>query len=237
MIFVANWKMQLGVGKSERLARALVRSIKASPRHGRAVVICPSFPVLDRVSNVLRGTNISLGAQDVFWEKSGAFTGEVSPTELKELGCRFVIVGHSERRHYLGETDAMIGKKVHAAIAAGLTPILCVGEPASVRRARRQASYVTHELKAALRGMRRSRVIVAYEPRWAIGTGKADSPNEVAEMVRVIHETVGRLPVLYGGSVTEKNASTFLRIPGIQGALVGGASLDAMAFSRLIQLS
>lgn len=229
VILVANWKMKLGVGESEKLAKDVVRGLKSSRDHGRAVILCPSFPALDRVADVLRNTNIAIGAQDVFWQTSGAYTGEVSARELKELGCRFVIIGHSERRA-LGEADADVHKKTRAALTAGLTPILCVGEPIAVRRAGRQASYVRQQLAAALKGLRRSRVIIAYEPIWAIGSGKADNPESIARMARVIHATVGAMPVLYGGSVSASNARDFLHTPGIQGALVGGASLHTAEF-------
>lgn len=232
MIIVANWKMNRGIGESEKLARDIVAGLKSSRLHGRAIILCPSFSALDRVARVLRGTNVALCAQDVFWQSSGAYTGEVSARELKELGCRFVIVGHSERRA-LGETDAVVNLKLRAAIAAGLTPILCVGEPLSVRRARRQASHVRKQLTAALKGLRQPKLIVAYEPIWAIGSGKADDPRSASDMARVIRKVVPNAPVLYGGSVNPGNARGFLRAPGIQGALVGGASLDAKKFVRI----
>lgn len=235
MILVANWKMKLGVGESEKLAKDVVRGLTSSHGHGRAVILCPSFTALDRVADVLRNTNIALGAQDVFWQFSGAYTGEVSARDLKELGCRFVIIGHSERRA-LGETDAVVNLKLRAAISVGLTPILCVGEPKSVRRARRQTAYVQKQLISAGKGLRRPRLIVAYEPIWAIGSGKADDPRETGVMASAIRKVAGRVPVLYGGSVTSANAHDFLHAPGIQGALVGGASLDSIEFLKIIYM-
>lgn len=234
MILAANWKMNLGVGESDKLARAIVRTVKSSRAHERSIILCPSFSALDRVGRVLRNTPLTLGAQDVFFESSGAYTGEVSPGELVELGCRFVIVGHSERRVLLGETDAMVNKKLHAAIAAGLTPILCVGEPLAVRRAGHQALYVQKQVTSALVGLRRPRILVAYEPIWAIGTGRADTPASAAAMSRVIRKAAGNVPVLYGGSVKPDNARAYLTTRGIHGALVGGASQKIETFRALL---
>lgn len=248
MILVANWKMNLGVGESEKLARDVVRGLKSSRARNseilhsvqddrkRAVILCPSFPALDRVARVLRSTNVALGAQDAFWQSSGAFTGEVSARELKELGCKFVIIGHSERRA-LGETDNIVNKKLHAALAAGLTPILCVGEPLSVRRTGRQVSYVQKQLKAALKGLRRPRLMVAYEPIWAISTSKSatESPAAAEAMARIIHAVIPGTAVIYGGSVNPANAAAFLKTPGIQGALVGGASLNIKKFLAIVR--
>lgn len=236
MIFVANWKMRLGVGESENLARDILRGLRITLRRAQddKIVICPSYTALDRVADVLRGTRVALGAQDVFWTSRGAFTGEVSALELKELGCSYAIVGHSERRA-LGESDADVGRKVKAALDAKLTPILCVGEPLAVRRAGRQAAFVTRQLKTALRGLRRPRVIVAYEPVWAIGSGKPDDPREASRMSEVIRRVAGNVPVLYGGSVSSKNSRDFLSVPGIHGALIGGASLRSSEFLAIVR--
>ncbi|HHW14807.1 MAG TPA: triose-phosphate isomerase, partial [Firmicutes bacterium] len=192
------------------------------------------------------GTGWGLGAQDVFWEEKGAFTGEVSPGMLQDVGCTHVIIGHSERRQYFGESDETVRRKVGAALAAGLIPIVCVGETLAQREAGQTASLVAGQVRGALAGLAGfdpERLIVAYEPVWAIGTGRNATPADANAVCALIRRTVGelygaeaaaRLRIQYGGSVKPENAAELMREPEIDGALVGGASLEASAFARII---
>lgn len=225
--------------------REAIKLARSTDKKG--VVICPPFVFLPEVKKILK--RASLGAQDVFWEEKGPFTGEVSAAMLKGLGVKYVIVGHSERRRWLKETDEIINKKVKAALKTGLKVILCVGEPLAVRRKGLTAAkrFVADQLKEDLVGLHskfyilNSRLIVAYEPIWAIGTGRADKPRDTAEMVQFIkqflHSTFYILnsKVLYGGSVNSQNAEKFLQLKEIDGALVGGASLKAEEFNKIIR--
>jgi triosephosphate isomerase len=234
-LIVANWKLN---PSAETEAVRLARGSDA-----KNAVICPPFPFLGSVKKVLR--RAKLGAQDVFWETKGAFTGEVSPEMLKKFGAQYVIVGHSERRH-LGETDEMVNKKVLAALRAELSVILCVGEPKSVRRKGIAAAkqYVAAQLKKDLAGtksykLKTNSLIIAYEPIWAIGTGVPDKPEESAAMAAFIKLKAKSLKlkarVLYGGSVKPSNAKAFLSQKEIGGALVGGASLNAKSFRAILR--
>lgn len=239
-IIVANWKMN-----PETLREAVVLA-RASDK--KSVVICPPFPFVESVMRHVRRAEV--GAQDVFWEERGAYTGEVSSAMLKKLGARFVIVGHSERRRWLGETDEMINKKAKAALKAGLTVILCVGEPLSVRRHGLAAAkrFVAGQLKKDLNSLNsisyilNSRLIVAYEPIWAIGTGRPDKPSDTVEMSRFIKKFLHsksyilNSKVLYGGSVNSKNVKSFLHYKEIDGALVGGASVNAREFKKITRI-
>jgi triosephosphate isomerase len=258
-LLVANWKLNpSGLGEAIELA-------KATDKNG--VVICPPFVFLPRIKKVLK--HAALGAQDVFWEKRGAYTGEVSGRMLRELGVSYVIIGHSERRHWLHETDEMVNKKVKAALGAGLKVILCVGEPAKrgltrtsrglTRNERSAKNYIRKQLEKDLRGvrflrnkkslrrstygLRKSALLVAYEPIWAIGTGKADRPSDTAEMAKFIKKFLSTTyhlspttKVLYGGSATSRNIKNFLQYKEIDGALVGGASLNVKEFNKIINI-
>lgn len=229
-LIVANWKLNpVTLREALRLARA---------EDKKGTVIAPPFPFLVAVGGALR--RATLGAQDAFWVPRGAYTGEVSPRQLKALRARYVILGHSERRAQ-GETDRMVSKKVKAVLKEGLTPVLCVGEPWNVRKRGLAAAkrYVARQLRAALKGVPARRVIVAYEPVWAIGTGKADSPAQASEMAGFIKKLStmsygSSVKVLYGGSVTPANAGSFFCEPAIDGALVGGASLRPRSFTKII---
>lgn len=235
-LIVANWKMNpLTVTEAARLARA---------EDKRGVVIAPPAPFLAGVHDVL--VRAKLGAQDVFFEMKGAYTGAVAPAMLTSLGVRYVIIGHSERRAQ-GESDAMVKKKVQLALAKHLTVILCVGEPWSVRKKGMAAAkrFIARQLRMALKGVIRSplrtaRLIIAYEPVWAIGTGKADHPLAAAAIATFIKKLLATryvlhtARVLYGGSVTPHNAAAFLREKSIDGALVGGASLRPRDFMKII---
>lgn len=210
------------------------------------VVICPPELNIKEFTN----PNYKLGAQNCFWANpkkgDGHYTGEISATLLKTAGVKYVIVGHSERRQYLKETNEQINQKVLAVLEAGLTPILCVGEPLEVRRSGFSSakSYVGEQLKANLYGIRlanKKEIVVAYEPIWAIGTGRADKPEETWQMADYIREFLSRkinsLKVVYGGSVNSKNAGNFLNDPRIDGALVGGASLDPKEFLKIVKIA
>ena len=246
-ILVANWKMQLSQAESVERLTALRLGVKD---FGYAVhmVVCPSFTALERAKETLITSKIQLGAQDMFWAEQGAFTGEVSPTQLRELGVTHVILGHSERREFLGETDKMVAQKVESAMAHGLTPIVCVGETAHQRNDNQQESVIVQELERALQctppPSENQMLYVAYEPMWAIGTGEPASPAQAELMrqviVRTLQEKFGaelaahRCGVLYGGSVDAENISHYVRPDSYQGALVGGAGLKPETFLALL---
>jgi triosephosphate isomerase (TIM) len=232
-LIVANWKMNPA---TEKEAVALARAID-SP----STVICPPFPFLKSVGSVLKKG--VLGAQDLFWEETvGPYTGEVSAQELKDAGVRYVIIGHSERRATLRETDGMIAKKLRAAINAGITPILCVGEKLAVREKGEQRTFLFRQLEIdlALVQEETARVYIAYEPIWAIGTGQNDTPEDaeaIAEMIKAHLKKAGAsldAHVLYGGSVNAQNARGFFEQKEIEGALVGGASLKPEEFLGIL---
>ena len=244
-LVAANWKMN----KTVEEARSLVYAMSARLREIKGVerVLCPPFTALLAVHALLEGSDIGLGAQNMYWEEKGAFTGEVSPVMVKEL-CQYVIVGHSERRAYFGETDETVNRKLRAAQKFDLTPIFCVGETLEQYESKRTADVVARQIKLGLAEMDAAfapRVVVAYEPVWAIGTGKASSgPNAndvVGNVIRVALKVLFGEPaaqairVLYGGSVTGANASEFFGQTEIDGALVGGASLKPDDFIAITQ--
>ncbi|HEU5299510.1 MAG TPA: triose-phosphate isomerase [bacterium] len=241
-LVAGNWKMYKTVGDALALAHALAR--EALP-DGVEVALCPPFTALAEVSRALEGSRIRLGAQDMYWEAQGAFTGEISPLMLSDVGCTYVIVGHSERRQHFGETDAAVAKKVGSAFGHGLVPIMCVGERLEERDAGRTDQVVAAQMEAGVAGVgdgQAARLVVAYEPVWAIGTGRSASgeeANRVCGLIRsVLSERFGpagdQVRILYGGSVTGDNAAEFARQREIDGALVGGASLDPQKFLRII---
>ncbi|TAL20714.1 triose-phosphate isomerase [Patescibacteria group bacterium] len=235
---IGNWKMQLNAAESARLASAVMGGLgKSAP--GVEVVLCPSYPALSAVRSALRGSRVALGAQDVFWESAGAFTGEVGASQLKEIGARYVIVGHSERR-LLHETDAEINKKLRAVLTIGLTPILCVGETAAERAAGRRNQILRRQVSLALRGQKLAgkKLLIAYEPVWAIGTGKVCAASEAAKahlFIRSVAQKAASLYTLYGGSIEPKNIGGFARLDEVDGVLAGGASLDAEKFLSLVK--
>ncbi len=239
----ANWKMYKTV--SEALAFA-DRFLSLGPWGPAEAAICPPYPCLMPLAQVLEGSGVALGAQDLHWEKEGAFTGGVSGPMLKHIGCRYVIVGHSERRQYSGDTDERVGLKLRAAFDNDLVPILCVGESLSERESGNAPGVVTGQLRSAVAGLSLQEVsslVVAYEPIWAIGTGRSAKGRDASDMARVIRGVIADLTgqaaadsvrVLYGGSVKPENAGEFLNSPGVDGALVGGASLDPAAFRDIL---
>ena len=244
-LFVAgNWKMNTHAQEAERLASALVRSIGGIEEVDLAV--CPPFPYLSVVGRLLGASRIRLGAQNMYDQPNGAYTGEVSGAMLCDVGCALVVLGHSERRHVLGESDETVCKKVHAALDAGLAPIVCVGETLDQREAGKTQDVVRTQLAGSLAGLSDEQargVVLAYEPVWAIGTGKTATPamaEEVHQFVRERlasqygRETAEAVQVQYGGSVKPDNAHGLLSEPNIDGALVGGASLKADSFTAIV---
>ena len=237
-LVVGNWKMHLG----EPSARALVgQLVTALPFDRVAVAVAPAFPLLRVVLDAAAGTPLTVGAQNMHWEDKGAFTGEVAPTMLSEMGVSFVIIGHSERRAQFGETDAAVSRKVAAARRHGLTPIVCVGENEHERDARRAHDVVVAQIRAAFAdGMlgTAADAVIAYEPVWAIGTGRTPEPADVTAAHGAIRAALSMrfgapalaVRILYGGSVTPASAGSLLQAPEVDGALVGGASLDAGSF-------
>ena len=244
--FVAgNWKMHKTVEEARLLVAEMLEPLQAVKNIEKA--ICPPFPALLPVAAMLAGTDIGLGAQNMHWEEEGAFTGEVSPRMVAEF-ARYVILGHSERRAYFGETDETVHRKVAAALKHDLTPIVCVGETLGEREAGETEAVITRQVRGALTGFPPEAVaamVLAYEPVWAIGTGKAATPEEANRVVKDIiratladlfgAETAAAVRVLYGGSVKPHNAAAFFAQPDIDGALVGGASLKADQFVAIAE--
>jgi triosephosphate isomerase (TIM) len=244
--FIAgNWKMYTTAATARELASAVARGLGDEARV--TVAVCPPFPYLLPVAEVLRGSPVALGAQDVYCEKEGAFTGEVSPPMLTDVGCRYVIIGHSERRHILHENDHLINRKVHTALDAGLHVILCVGETLAEREGNRTETVLDTQLAGGLAGLtadRLANLVIAYEPVWAIGTGRNATPQQAQDAHAFIRRRAGKmfgektasaLPIQYGGSVKPDNAATLLGQPDVDGALVGGASLKADSFLAIVR--
>ena len=234
-IIIANWKMNPGSAKE---AKALA---KASDIAG--LIVCPPFPYLEDVAGILK--KAKLGAQDLFWEEKGAFSGEVSGTQEKELGAEFVIIGHSERRINLGETDDMVAKKVRAAVNDGLVPILCVGETRAEKDKNKTREVVERQLRVGLSRIltEQKEVIVAYEPVWAIGTGNPDTPMNMLGMVKYMKDLLKNIGsqlsvnIIYGGSVKPDNVAQFMEHKEIEGALIGGASLKGEEIQKIVEIS
>jgi triosephosphate isomerase len=243
-LVAGNWKMHGSLPSNQALLEAVAKA--AASLRASSCAVCAPFPYLGQVQSVLTGTRVAWGAQNVSHHAKGAFTGEVSAAMLKEFGCRFVIVGHSERRSLYGEDDGVVALKAQAALEAGLVPIVCVGESLAEREAGQTQRVVERQLDAVLSCVDASRLeaaVVAYEPVWAIGTGRTATPEQAQAVHRFIRERVAaqsrqaaeRLPILYGGSVKGTNASGLFEMPDIDGALVGGASLDAADFAAICQ--
>jgi triosephosphate isomerase len=260
-LIAGNWKMNRTVEEGVQLAKELMPRVQGLP--GADVAVCPPFTTLHAVRQALAGSRIAVGAQDVFWKDSGAYTGMVSPVMLAAIGCSYVIVGHSERRgrfgapdetlrseetlRVFGDTDASVNLKVRAALAHGLTPIMCVGETLPERDAGRTDEVVSGQVRAGLAGVtaeQAASTVIAYEPVWAIGTGRACDAPEANRVCGVVRRTLGevygaataeQVRVQYGGSVTDANAHELLSQADIDGALVGGASLDVAKFGVIVQ--
>lgn len=214
---------------------------------GVEIIVAPPFTALSAVHNVIAESNIHLSAQDVFWEGSGAFTGEVSAPMLKDVGCDYVIIGHSERRQYFGETNERVNRKVKAALAHGLKPIICVGEQLEEREAGRTETVIENHVTGGIAGLSACDMlasVIAYEPVWAIGTGKTATPAQAQEVHNFIRglltnaysdEVASRICIQYGGSVKPENAAELMAQPDVDGALVGGASLEAELFAQIVK--
>jgi len=241
-VIAGNWKMNTTVAEAVELVKAIKEKLHQIA--GVDKVLCPPFVSLTAVKELIKGTSIKLGAQNMYFERSGAYTGEVSPVMLAGL-CDFVILGHSERRGYFGETDQMVNKKVRAALSAGLTPIVCVGESLEQNNAGETVGVITRQVRAAFEGIDSPRgTIIAYEPIWAIGTGKSASGEQANAVIKVIRDTVARtygdqiakaMRIQYGGSANNANIAEFIKQPEIDGALVGGASLKAADFLGIVE--
>jgi len=248
-LVAGNWKMYKTVAEARHLVSEMVPALQSITSVEK--VLCPPFTAILPVSALLEGTDIKLGAQNLFWEIAGPYTGEISPAMVKEF-CQYVIIGHSERRTHFGETDQTVNKKIHAALTHGLIPILCVGETLEENEADRTFEVVFRQVKSGLAGVEwgegtqaGENLVVAYEPVWAIGTGRAATPlgaNEVVKQVirPALAELFGErnaqtIRALYGGSVNSDNAAEFFKETEIDGALVGGASLKAAEFIQIVQ--
>jgi triosephosphate isomerase (TIM) len=246
---VGNWKMHTVSSDARRLARGIVDGMDdLSTKGSVSVAVCPPFPYLALVGGILKGSRIALGAQNLYPEKEGAFTGEVSPTMLLDLGCKYVILGHSERRHILGESDAFINQKVRVALAAGLRVILCVGETLDQHQADQTAAVLDRQLIQGLAGVSAdtlTRLTIAYEPVWAIGSlGHHATPQQAQDAHALIRRRFGQifdeesartLVIQYGGNVKPDNAVQLLSRDGVDGALLGGAGLEAEEFMAVVR--
>jgi len=241
--FVAgNWKMNTTVTEAEQLVLEMLEKLDVT--EGVEKVLCPPFVSLVAISMMLQSSSIKLGAQNMYFETKGAYTGEISPLMLRRL-CEFVILGHSERRWYFGETDEIVSKKVKASVENNLKPILCVGERLEENEAGKTEEVVRRQVTVALTGLEPIRdLVIAYEPVWAIGTGKAASGKQAAATIQFIRDVVAKLwnnsiaqdlRILYGGSVTSANIAEFVLYSEIDGALVGGASLKAEEFVSIVE--
>jgi len=240
-IIAGNWKMFKTAGE----AQAFVAEVKTVA--GVESVVCAPFTALPALVEAVKGTEIKIGAQNLHWEDSGAFTGEISGVMLKDLGVDFVIIGHSERRAYFAETDETVNKKAHAAFKHGLTPIICVGEKLEEREAGRTKDVCKVQTEAALAGLSQEQAaaaVIAYEPIWAIGTGKSSTSADANEVISYIRELVAgqfgaeaaaAIRIQYGGSVKPNNIAEYMGMSDIDGALVGGASLEAASYNQLVE--
>jgi triosephosphate isomerase len=248
--FVAgNWKMNTDSRTSVDLAERIASGSMEVAGQSATVAVCPPFVYLQAVTKALSASSIAVGAQDIYFEANGAFTGEISTSMLKDIGCIYCLCGHSERRHVIGETDELVNRKVTAAIGGGLLPILCVGELLEEREALKTNEVVTRQLKKGLSGLsaeKLSAVTIAYEPVWAIGTGLTATPEQAQEVHALIRELLGQMynetlteeiRILYGGSVKPGNAADLMSQKDVDGLLVGGASLKANDFLAIIRAS
>jgi triosephosphate isomerase len=243
-IIAGNWKMNKTMAEARALASKLIPLV--SGVKDRDIVLAPTFTSLQTVAEAIKGTNMVLAAQNLFWEDKGAFTGEISAEMLLDSGCKYVIIGHSERRQYFGETDETVNKKVRQALNKGLLPIVCVGELLGEREAGKANDVIDRQITGALKGVTAAEmqnIVVAYEPVWAIGTGKTATPDQANEVHAFIRskvkamyttEVAESLRIQYGGSVTPDNVSQLMAKPDIDGALVGGASLKPESFAALV---
>ena len=245
-MMAGNWKMNKTIEEATALASALLAAVASYDKVDR--VVCPPYVCLPAVSEALRGTAVTVGAQNIHWADNGAFTGEVSGPMLKGL-VSHVIIGHSERRQYFGETDETVNKRTHAAFKHGFTPIVCVGESLEQNQAGITESFVSGQVRAALEGLSAEQVqalVIAYEPIWAIGTGLAATSEQAQAVCGLVRSVVAELygdevaqatRVLYGGSTNEKNIAEIMQQPDIDGALIGGAALKVESYGAMVQIT
>ena len=243
-LIAGNWKMYTTVAEAEQLAAEVARA--AEGQADRDVMIAPPYTALPAVGKVLTGSQVILGAQNVHWEEAGAFTGEISPAMLREAGCTMAIIGHSERRHVFGETDFLINRRVTGALLHGIIPVFCIGESLKQRERGQTMKVLENQVRAGLVGVELGsgdQLVIAYEPVWAIGTGKTASEEQAQEvhlfirgLLQEMYEKniAGQMRILYGGSVKPENVDILMQQPDIDGALVGGAALKADSFERII---
>jgi len=235
-LIAGNWKMHNHPAESRDLVNKLL--VLAGDVPDREVILIPPFTSLPIVSEAIRNTRFKLGGQNMHWEKKGAFTGEVSGVFLKSLGCEYVLVGHSERRHVMGETDEQINRKLKTALEIGLISIFCVGETGKERDESRTEAVITRQLELGLKDIRDEvhKIVIAYEPVWAIGTGKTATPQQAVEVHQMIRRQFAKpVTILYGGSVKADNIDTLMAEKDLNGVLVGGASLKPEEFARIIK--
>ncbi len=244
-LIAGNWKMNKTVGEAVELVKQLKGSISAVD--GVEVAVAPPFTALQAVQKELLGSSIKLTAQNLFWEEKGAFTGEVSPVMLKDIGCHYVIIGHSERRQFFGETDETVNRRIRGALGHRLEPIFCIGETLKEREEGTTYAVIGRQMEGGLRGFGENEIgslVIAYEPVWAIGTGKTATPQQAQEVHRFIRtnleklfsrELAAKVRIQYGGSVTPENIKGLMSQEDIDGALVGGASLKSETFSKIVR--
>ncbi len=239
-LIAGNWKMNGGLAANEALVKAMLAGIG---QPAAQVALCAPAPYLAQLQGLLDGSPIAWGSQDVSAHEQGAYTGEVSGAMLRDFGCRYAIVGHSERRQYHGETDAVVAQKAQRALSAGITPIVCVGETLAERESGQTEAVVKRQLAAVIHVVAHctSEIVVAYEPVWAIGTGKTASPEQAQQVHAVLRQQIAaatahpeRVQILYGGSMNAANAASLLAQPDIDGGLIGGASLKAADFLQIV---
>ena len=245
-LMAGNWKMNKTIPE----AVAMVKELKGKIADVKDVdvLLCPVFTALYPVANEVKGSNINVGAQDLFWEAKGAFTGEVAPNMITDAGCSYVIIGHSERRQYFGETNDTVNKKIKAALASGLIPVVCVGETLKEREDNVTFKVIESQVREGIKDLSKeeaAKVVIAYEPVWAIGTGKTATPDQAQEVHAFIRKVYGEMygdvaegtRILYGGSVKPSNVSELMKKEDIDGGLVGGASLKAEDFEALVKFA
>jgi triosephosphate isomerase len=246
-LMIGNWKMNKTISEAVSIVKSLKNAVVDVT--DVEILLCPAFTALHAVNTEVKGSNINVGAQNLFWESKGAFTGEISPAMIKDAGCSYVLIGHSERRQYFGETNETVHKKVKGALAIGLIPVVCIGETIKEREENVTFNVIEKQIKEGITGFTHEQavsIVIAYEPVWAIGTGKtatSEQAQKVHVFVRKIYanmykeEVADKVRILYGGSVNPGNVSNLMEQPDIDGALVGGASLESESFAKLIKYS
>ncbi|HEY9849937.1 MAG TPA: triose-phosphate isomerase [Leptolyngbyaceae cyanobacterium] len=235
IVIAGNWKMYKTQAEALEFLQGFMHSLEETPEN-REIVLCAPYTALGILSKSLHGSRVQLGAQNVHWEEAGAYTGEIAAPMLTEIGVRYVIIGHSERRQYFGETDETVNQRLKAAQKHGLIPILCVGESKQQRDAGETESLIISQLEKGLVDIDQNNLVIAYEPIWAIGTGDTCEANEANRVIGLIRSrlTNPNVPIQYGGSVKPDNIDEIMAQPEIDGALVGGASLQPSSFARIV---